>query len=159
MIKIWMRLTRRKLTTFQENIGQVKQPAEIYGRERESIKTDAKYCREILFRKTFRNTVQKYSWEIQSRNTIQKYCSEIQLRNKVEKYCWELQFRNTVENYCSEIQLKKKTSLDTFQINIGQVKQPADDCHSEDQVCGIYKCDIHMIHKYKIYQCDTNIYV
>ena len=39
------------------------------------------------------------------------------------------------------------------------MKQPADDCHSEDQVCGIYKCDIHMIHKYKIYQCDTNIYV
>ena len=55
---------RRKLTSFQENIGQVKQPAEKYGPERESIKTDAKYC-----------------WEKQLRNTVEKYSSEILLRN------------------------------------------------------------------------------
>ena len=55
---------------------------------------------------------------------------------------------NTVEKYGREISLdtaEKKISGDTFQKYIGQVKQPSD-CYSEDHFCGIYKCDINMIH-------------
>ena len=48
----------------------------------------------------YRNTVQKYSREIQWGNMVKKYSGEIQWRNTVEKYSLEVWLRNTVE-FCS----------------------------------------------------------